>query len=473
MLNSKPIQFTIVLLFVFGLQSSFFLMGGFSKSAHAPLLNDSWILHSMAKNYLADGVLRYQDEQATLTQLPLYPWLIAQVYKCFGEDARMVLWLQMLLSSLSISGFVVWARKFLGPWSWLLAGFLGLDIHLILYSSCLLTEFWVCLFWMLAWVLWVEAHERSSYFLAAMGVAFLALAAYTKPLAVYLPVFVAVAVMLGFGRQGWLKRIGLALLSLLLYGVLLLPLLWRNESISSEFPRYTTISSFNVWFYNLPYFEAHRSGKTIQQVRYEQIETMRTVLNDRGANLDPISMSVANDRNLHRKALGLDEFSYAALADELTKQYFSDRGLSGLGAYLQRHLVASPKLFIVSNLSWIKLVFHRFDAVSFGWNPEVWWQLLSDSQKKGSFLFKFRVYELLLVSIAGLLSLMAAIWTLAWGRQSWLHLLLFAMVLYVPLVAGVNVWGRFRFLVMPLLWFAAVDVLKRFCEYRSSKRPVV
>jgi len=172
---------------------------------------------------------------------------------------------------------------------------------------------------------------------------------------------------------------------------------------------------------------------------------MRLALNEKGKNIPPINLNVASDRRAHRLALGLKEHEYSQLADELSKEYLKEHFWS----YVAWHLRHGPRIFLVSNLSWIKLVYQHFDPFSLGWKPSQWLNLLTKGGKETFFVlcrFWELTYSLGFLGL-GLLGILRA------RQLQNPHLFFFtwSFPLYVMLISGVNVWGRFRYLFIPML----------------------
>lgn len=375
-----------------------FFQGSFWRSPHASWLGDGFILHTMAQNLLEHGELLYNDPTPTLTQLPAYPILIATIYALGEGDTRWVLQFQMLFTCLSTPLFVYLLRPWLGRWRWLWAGFWILDLHQLLYTGCLTTEFWVCHCWMFAWILGSRSLSQQdlSRFLGAVFL--LCVAAWFKPLSLYLPIFFFTSVALSsltfshrkltfkknmpFGRTStWL------ILGVSLYSLSLCPLLIRNHQLTGQW-RYTTISSFNLWYFNIPYYLSLTGKTDLYSARGQQVDLMRIELNKNGAQLPPIPTDVANDRHAHRKALGIGEYHYAELADKLSATFFKQH----FWGYLWQHLRHSLNIFTVSNLSWLKLVHQSFEPHSFSWSPAHWWSIIKKGNIK-SWLLCCRLIE--------------------------------------------------------------------------------
>ncbi|MBF0244515.1 MAG: glycosyltransferase family 39 protein, partial [Planctomycetes bacterium] len=277
----------------FGLHFVFALSGVFFKEASACFYNDAWVLHRMAENLLDRGMLSYMADQPTLFQMPFVPALIALVYTVAGRDPRWVLLLQMVLSSALLAYFVCRLRSRLGGWRILAGGLLGVDLHMLLYPSCLLPEFWLCAAWMMAALAFMDGVDRGGWRPFASFYVWLALAVWIKPLASYF----APALTLGLFvvKPGWaLKNFRYLLGGLLLYILLLQPLLYRNWLVCGQYPRLTTISSFSYNFFNIPYFESIRRGISVSQARTERVNLMIDLINEReGRHIEHLGPEIA------------------------------------------------------------------------------------------------------------------------------------------------------------------------------------
>lgn len=437
------------------MQWSWYRGGTFWVSPHAGLLGDAWVLHTMAVNHLQTGVMSYADAHPTLTQMPLYPAFISLIYGVLGEDPRWILRIQMVATALFTPFLVMALRPHLGRWRWAFAFFWVFDIHHLIYSSCLTTEFWLCWLWTWAWLSWSRGRVLQAGVL-------LGLCVWLKPLSLYLVPFL-VSVGLVIRKGDWRGRLRPALLMMLAFFLALTPLLWRNHRATGEFPRYSTISSFNLWYFNIPYHEHLSKGTPLAEARTQQVEFMRQHLLKQGKSIEPISVEVATDRHAHRVALGLSELEYAQLADQLNAEYLKEEFWS----YTMSHLLHAPKIFTVSNLSWLKLVHQSFEAHSFGHSPARWWRVFSQGGIK-AWLLTCRLWELiqtlLLLSLAGV----GIFFCRRRLREAPLQLAL-GFIAYTTLVSGINVWGRFRFLFMPMLIFLAVLGLRELWLRRPWK----
>lgn len=429
----------------------FFLTGVFKKSPEACLLGDSWILHKMAVNYIDTGLMSYLDSTVTLFQLPFYPWLISIFYRIFGEDPRYILAFQIVMSSVLFSVIYKTFKHTVPTHSWVFLLFLILDIHILLYSSCLLTEFWVCFFWNLAWVCLYYFKKTDSRLYLVLWSVLLGFAAWTKPFTVFLFPFMFVCLLI---VSPWIRsKWKVFILTPLIYFLILAPLFFRNYQHTGEIGRYSTISSFNAWYFNIAYHESKIFNKSLQEVRTEKVNEMREFIElNSGRKIDRIPESIANDRQAHVKALGVNEFEYSRYADKLASAYMKENFFS----YAFNHLISGINIFTVSNLSWLKNFYYSFEAISFS-------QLSFDQIKnlfvnptKQLLLLIFRFYELAFILMCGIGFLLLLIFSLKELRLKLEIQYAILMIVYVTCISGVNVWGRFRYLFMPMFIYLGV-----------------
>lgn len=450
-------------------QVGFINLGVFFKGPYSALLGDSFILHQMAHNYLNEGIMRYGESITTLFQLPLYPLLLSCFYNFFGEDPRYVLGFQILITSLFLPYFALSFKESIGRWCYLIYILLILDLHTLLYSSCLLTEYWVWLFWMssLLCVFKYQKKQRARY----LYIAFLmmGLAANTKPLSVYYPIFLVICLLI-FNYKFLLERKKEFLVGVLLFIVSLSPLLLRNYQLTGEFPRYSTISSFNAWYFNIAYHQAARKGISIMESREQLVNRMREYLNQNfNKSISYIPKSIAADRSAHKEALELNEYEYAKIAEVLSAKYLKEHFLS----YLYHHLKHSISIFSISNLSWLKLYFNEYDAFSmsemtFG---EIVHLVLEGDKK--SLLMICRFYEIIFIGVILLSATLYCCLKLRHILQSLPELYAVSMIGYVTLITGINVWGRFRYLIMPMLILLSVLGVRHLYHWYFRQNRVV
>ncbi|MBF0197175.1 MAG: hypothetical protein HQL32_05675 [Planctomycetes bacterium] len=461
LLDKNPkVLFAFYFVLAASLQLLFFAAGSFSDAPDNCFYGDSWLLHSMASNYLDHGVMNYIEEGPTLTQLPGYPFLISLFYDLFGVDTRNILYFQIFCSSLIIPSAVLLLKKHLGGYSHLFALLLIFDLHTLLYSSCLMTEFWVWLFWFIAFLCWSQYDGQTKKYLIPLGFAFLCLAANFKPLPVHFALFFVLG-MIVLGFKLFMSHWRLFFFGLAIFAVGLIPLLYRNYQVTEQFPRYSTISSFGAWHYNIAYRESDRLGISISESRFILVEKMRQKLISRGHEIAPIPLKIAGSRHEHIQALGLSEYEYANLADEMVAEYLKNNFFS----YSWAHFKAAFNTFTISNLSWLKMVFLHYKAISFG-HMSV--GELLDMLKQGnvkSFLLFSRFYELTYVFVLMPFVMLALLAGWFSREKKFVILCAFFFISYVCLIAGLNTYGRFRYLFMPMFLFLGVLGVKYTLTY--------
>jgi len=459
-LNSWGIYFISTL----SLHLLFLYSGKFLISPTACLLSDSWIIHSMAVNYIADGVMRYHEAGPTLFQLPLYPWFISIFYRIFGEDPRIIIVFQILVNAILISTILSYTKLFLGRWNLLLFLLFLFDIHSLLYTSCLITEFWIFAFWLVSWF-FIACYEKSSekkfWFL---HIVCLSVMTWMKPImGIWAPFSIIISfLLLPKVRFNW----KLIVPGILLHGLLISPLFIRNYQVTGDLGRYSTISSYNAWYFNVVYHEADKTGMSIQDTRTKLVNKMREYINKTQSKSIPfIKKNIASDRKKHVEALGLKEYEYARIADIMVKKYMGEN----LFSYSANHLYSGLNIFTISNLSWFKLYYNRFEAFSFGSLGFFGCidQLAMFNFK--SYLLFVRIYEMFYVFFLLLFSLVYLIFE----RKNWIksYFIQYGMmfIVYMTFISGVNVWGRFRYLFMPVLIYLGVCGVKSMYEYICNK----
>jgi hypothetical protein len=433
------------------------------KSDSSCLLNDSWLIHNLAKSFAETGSMLMNGE-ATLYQFPVYPLYISVFYNWFGIDPRYVLWSQIGMSILLINLAVRMTRKPLGLWRFLLGFLLCFDLHQVLYSSCLLTEFWVMTFWVLGLFFYLQYRIKKRFLFWCISISIFTFAANIKPLSLFLPLFLTFGLGL-FNSKNVLNNLKLVISGCLIFILGMLPLLYRNYLISDQFPLLTTNSALALWYYNLPYARAKIEGRNIQEIRVEHVEVMRQYLLEEGRDIAPIPRKEALSRHGHREALGLNEFEYAVIANKLCANYLKNNFLT----YVKVHLLSGLQIFTASNLSWLKLVYTKYDAVSFsGLDFKTLKEWNKNSDVRLYFLFS-RIYELSYTFVLLGLSMLSCLYLILKKKFTLMHWACWLVIFYMICITGLNTWGRFRFLMMPILMYLGVEGLRNLFAVMKSK----
>lgn len=393
--------------------------------------------------------------EATLYQFPLYPFYISIFYKFFGFDPRYVLWSQIFVSVIFINIAVRMCRSTLGGYRFLLGLLLCIDLHQVLYSSCLLTELWVMLFWVMGLLAYFQYRLKRRFLYWCLSMAIFTIAANIKPLSLFLPLFLSLGLGLFDSKNLW-HNLKLVVTAVLIFVLGMLPLLYRNYLISDQFPLVTTTSALNLWYYNIPYARSKLENRKVEDIRIEHVEVMRQYLLGQDKKIPPVSRKHALGRHEHRKALELNEFEYAVIANKLSSNYLQNNFFS----YSFVHIYSGLHIFTTSNLSWLKLAYTKYDAVSFG-NLNL--ETLSEWYKNGDAKFYFflaRIYELGFTFLLLGCSFFGGIYLILKRRFTYMHWAGWLMVIYLICITGVNTWGRFRFLIMPIMIYLGVEGIK-------------
>lgn len=448
-------------------QCAFASLGVFFDSPEAIYLSgDSRILHDMAKNGLEHGVLTDSSlENPSLYQLPGYPLLAAAVYSVFGVDARYVLGLQFLVFSLAITGLICmitrqWGKAYV--WFALLFIF---DIHQLLYANSFLTEFWLLQCLLLSWYGFYRYDRFQTKKALLLGFVGLGLAINVKPLILYFPLCLMLSFTVFYPLKMWRMK-GTILLGLGVVVMMMLPLLWRNYKISGEFPRYSNITSLNLWFYNIPAYKGKGSIDGLREARAEQAKVMVDYLNEsEGRNLEPMSFEVANQRRGHYNSLGLNEYEYSRLADQLSKEFLKEEGLD----YVIYHLSSALNTFRVSNLTYIRVFQGDPQAYSFGHlSVGELIQTLFSFERRSWYLWAM-IWEFSFSFMFLGLSLLTLIVFFKRCYPNMSICFAYSLMLYIPCASGVITFGRFRYVLMPFMILMTIQGFRFWMESRTKK----
>jgi 4-amino-4-deoxy-L-arabinose transferase-like glycosyltransferase len=203
----------------------------------------------MARQLLADRGLTLQNAppyEPTLYREPIYPLLVAAVYKLAGSNVDAVMVVQAVLLGLSAGLAAVVAARLLGPVLGLLAGALfGLNSEVAHYAHWLLTEIPFTFFILATLALGLRAlsgRQRLDFLLSgiALGLSILVRAIGG---ALALPLVLAFAVARGRGeRRQVLTELGLFLAGLMLVAM---PWVMRN-SVELGHPAITSRFGVNL-----------------------------------------------------------------------------------------------------------------------------------------------------------------------------------------------------------------------------------
>jgi 4-amino-4-deoxy-L-arabinose transferase-like glycosyltransferase len=216
---------------------------------------------------------------------PLYSFFIVALYAIFGQHSLIIAGAQVFLSAIT-AGLTYLLGTRLLPEQEARAGgsLLALSLGSIVYALYILTEtLFTLLLLGIVWMLVAYRKTAQGRWLVGGGV-LTGLAALCRPIA--LPFLLIAAPLAGFARQGrWYQRALTAVLLLVVACLVIAPWMVRNYRLVGS-PTLSTISSYNLLFYNAVSLEADLRGIGQEQARAEMAERVREELIRRGGEGD-------------------------------------------------------------------------------------------------------------------------------------------------------------------------------------------
>lgn len=233
------------------------------------------IVDAQSYNQLATGLLEtgsYVDEHGRLTSLrpPLYPVIVAGLYRVFGvENYAAVRAVQSALSLLTVLlvyclGKDVYSRR-TGLWS---AAGVCFYPSLLGFNNLLLSETLFTLFVVaVTWAVVLAVKRQSAGWLIATGV-LLGLGALTRSILwLFAPLLSVYLFCVWPGRRG--KRLALAALPLAVFAATIAPWSIRNTKLQRTFTIIDVMGGRNAMMGNYEYTPLERSWATIGIVKGE------------------------------------------------------------------------------------------------------------------------------------------------------------------------------------------------------------
>lgn len=268
-----------VLVFIVALMLHLFIFGyvGFDEPRNFYAV-DSHGYVSIGMNLMRHSVFSSSQSSPfipNLTRTPVYPFVLAIVFRVFGKQEIAVIVLQMLLSSLTASLTFLIADKLQFPTlASLIASFLvALDPTSVLHAHVLLTEtLFTTVLVTFIWVLVHYWHTRRVHWLLLSSVV-LAIATLTRPISLFLgfvllPLFFMNAVQ--NGKQKWIRTVlARGLLFIFVYSVLVFVWVYRNYHVS-DMITVSTISKTNLLYY--------RAADVLSEAENTSLEAAREII---------------------------------------------------------------------------------------------------------------------------------------------------------------------------------------------------
>jgi 4-amino-4-deoxy-L-arabinose transferase-like glycosyltransferase len=365
----------------------------------------------------------FEDFDAFRT--PGYPVFVALIYSISSGSVCFVLFMQILLSLICVVlvyniAATIFHRKIA-----LISAFLfAIDMHQAYWAVTLYTDtLFVFLFLVSVYCLCKSIKENnfSTFCLSAL---FLGIATLVRPISFLFP-FVAVIFILVFCNLKLKMKLVYSLLFSIIYITTISPWLLHNYLKYREV-KLSSISGYNLLFYNAAYTEVHRTGKTIEQVWQD--------FNDLAIKQ---GIDTAN----------INSFKNSQIYSNIAKQYIKNnfilyckmhfRGIVNMYANLETHHLAS--------------IFHLKSkpTVDLYGGPGIFTQIIDffQSKSKAEILIAFGVVFYLLINY--LFSLYGIIILI--GEKEKFVFLFILIILYFSVITGVVGLARYKIPFMPFI----------------------
>jgi 4-amino-4-deoxy-L-arabinose transferase-like glycosyltransferase len=231
----------------------------------SPHIEDEQDYNRLACNLVEHGEYGFEPGQPNSLRPPLYPVLVAGVYRVFGlENYQAVRLLQALLSLANVLlvyalGSAILSRR-AGLWA---AGLYAFYPSMLGYNNLLLTEvlftFLLCAFC----VLLIHALQRDSFRSLVLAAIVLALAALTRSVVWLFPPVLAGFLLLAF-HGGWRRRFLAGATFVAVFALVLAPWAIRNTRLQKTFIAIDVMGGRNFMMGNYRYTPLYRSWATIE-----------------------------------------------------------------------------------------------------------------------------------------------------------------------------------------------------------------
>jgi hypothetical protein len=207
---------------------------------------------------------------------PAYPAFLALGSLLLGQTVAGFVAVQILVSVLVVFLAFLLGRSLLGETAGMLAAFLlALSAESITHSLYLLSEtLFTCLFLAAIYALW-RSRDHPGWAWPAVSGLLLGVSILTRPLAAYYPLLTLPLLFWEKSPIGVRLRKAAAFLAACF--LLVVPWLVRNAAVVGM-PTLSTISDYNLLYYNAASLEADRSGQAESQVQEELSDRVQQVL---------------------------------------------------------------------------------------------------------------------------------------------------------------------------------------------------
>lgn len=230
-----------------------------------PHIEDEQDYNLLACNLVQYGEFALEPGQLVSMRPPLYPALVAGIYRLFGlENYQAVRLFQAILSLLTIVLLYHLGSAVLSPKAGLwLAGLYAFYPSLLGYNNLILTEvlftFLLCAFCNLL----IRALQHNSLACLAASAVLLALAALTRSVVWLFPPVLACFLLLAF-RSSWRRRLLASAGFVAVFSLVIAPWAYRNTRLQKTFIAVDVMGGRNFMMGNYRYTPLYRSWATIE-----------------------------------------------------------------------------------------------------------------------------------------------------------------------------------------------------------------
>ncbi|MGD0750671.1 MAG: glycosyltransferase family 39 protein [Anaerolineales bacterium] len=218
-------------------------------------LPDSQSYIAPALKLLATGY--YPVDSAMRT--PVYPMFVAAIYGIGGQNPIIIILVQMVISTLSV--FITYklgSRLISKPAAMIGAVLIAISVESITNSFFLLTESLFTFLLLASLLAWVKSRQDGKGRWLVIAAILMGLAILCRPIAFYYPLVVAGTILFDLRRR-WIPRLRDILIYLVITALVLFPWLLRDYILFGS-PTVSTITNYNLLFYNAAQLEANLTG---------------------------------------------------------------------------------------------------------------------------------------------------------------------------------------------------------------------
>ncbi|MHB2149550.1 ArnT family glycosyltransferase [Calditrichota bacterium LG25] len=423
LINTKGLFLIILLAFVIRLGFFFSLQPWDNEVVKKTILVlDAYGYHFLALTLLNNKTFEAFDGFRT----PGYPIFIAIIYVISSNRVWLVLLIQIFLNIFSILLIYKIVLIFFSRKIALLSALLfAIDIYQSLYSVTLLTDsLFVFLFLLSIFYLYKNIKQKN-FLLIFSSALFLGIATLVRPISYLFP-FIALIFIFLFGNFRLQIKFIYSLVFSITFLATISPWLIRNYSKYGE-AKLSSVTGYNLLFYNVAYTEVYKSGKPIEQVR----------------------------KDLYRMSSkqGIDTTNIYSLKNSqiyfnIAKQYIKDNFI----LYCKRHFMGIINMYAGLSTKHIASIFHlksKSLSVDQYSGPNIFKRIIDffNSKTKGEIFIAFFLGFYLLINY--FFAFYAMLLLIRKNRKFLFVIIL--IILYFSALTGVVGLTRYRLPIMPFI----------------------